>query len=137
MPGWLHCMTIGMALISVLDQVKGHLYIPLVSRVAGQIRLRRCESVVDGYGLTFIALQNDHAKALKINPHRQLRFNERLQADWAATRMGRVLLHVWLCWTRLPYPDTVFADPPCQTCNSPTARPRQVYRGALKVMSCD
>jgi len=72
-------------------------------------------------------MRNDHAKALKINPHRQLRFNKRLRADWAATRMGRGLLHVWQCWTRLPYPDTVFTYPPCQSCNSPTARPRRVF----------
>ncbi len=152
-----------------------------MSRVAGPVRLRRCESVVDGCGLTFIALQNDYAKALKINPHRQLRFNQRLRADWAETRMGRgpvrvgsidcdgarcgltliakLIRHlrktssilkvdpqlphrftegsgrIGRCWTRLSYPDTVFAYPPCQACNSPTARPRQVYRGALEPIS--
>ena len=34
------------------------------------------------------------------------------------------LLHVWRCWARLPYPDTVFAFPPCQTCNRP--RPMRI-----------
>jgi len=47
--------------------------------------------------------------------------------DLAATRMGRGLLHAWRCWTRLPYPDTVFTYPPCQSCNSPTARPWQIF----------
>jgi hypothetical protein len=46
---------------------------------------------------------------------------------------GRGPLRAWHCWTRSPYPDTVFAYPPCQACNSPTARPRQVARGALRI----
>ncbi len=68
------------------ERIEGYFYIPVASRVADPVRLWRCESVVDGCGLTFIALQNEHANALKINPHRQLRFNKKLRADWAATR---------------------------------------------------
>ena len=47
---------------------------------------------------------------LKINPHQPQGPTE------DRTRIG-------LSWIRLPYPDTVFAYPPYQSCNSPTARP--------------
>jgi len=85
-----------------------------MSRVAGPVRLWRCKSVLDGCGLTFIAKLNRHLRKtssiLKVDP--QL-------PQWCTEGSERIGLR----YTRLPYPDTVFAYLPCQSCNSPAARP--------------
>jgi hypothetical protein len=81
-----------------------------MNRVAGPVRLRGYKSFVERCGLTFITVRNYLARALKVNPHQPL---------WFDGRSGRIGLR----WTRSPYAYTVFASPPCQACNSPTARP--------------
>ena len=148
-------------------KTKGHLYIPLVSRVAVQInvatrrvpklmarrsdfsreteqfaakaaptagrnphgpwpsprdrlRLRRCQVRTDIYSFDWKAsAENKHATK-----------DQSASTDEMKRRQKGGLGYVrHACRIQI----LSFAYPPCQSCNSPTARPRQVYRGALNV----
>jgi hypothetical protein len=71
--------------------------VPLMSRVADPVRPRCHKSFVVWSGLTFIPMQNELAKALKINPHQPPNRNEGCRADWAALdtlAVSRYCLHV-------------------------------------------